>query len=610
MGTLHWRTPVFGASWFVRLVPILGILILYRLLNQEYYAMRTNPRTSFIAALAASLVRYGNAAGAVDLGWYAPNATEINDLTKVLTGEGVYGFIYNSSTVPASEYGTYNWCNMPHVRATEYKKPSAEFKLQYVEVIQRHHKRTVYAANAFPVESYGWDCHDEGLFYYGEPKAGHRSAHTYWQGFRSAQNPFVPPGFLGSCQFPQITKEGLDDSWQHGKDLYGVYHDMLGFLPETANEKITFRVTQNVITSEVAGMTLNGMFGIEGDHPLMINPSGYDSLEPTYSCPASSSLFSAIRSSPNWTNHLTAASGVFSALDDISRVPINDSGFHASFDHYYDNLSARQCHAKPLPCKLVNGVNSTTCIDQNLADDVYRLGHFEYSQIYRGDPRSLAASYTSQGVWIGELTAHIRELINGTSDVIYRHNVAHDGTMSRILSLLQLDVMVWPGMGSEVVFELYKKGNPATPTSATTTSTPTPTKECARDNCLRQFIEESAKVSSFCPSYTASSAIATATLPTFVSQCGGSASRVSSACSCLVTPTSSSASSTPTPTAGGSASGYYMRVLWKGQPLRSSNPSLGLMDMVPLETVLAYFDGLVGVGASLIKGKCNGSIPV
>jgi acid phosphatase len=33
------------------------------------------------------------------------------------------------------------------------------------------------------------------------------------------------------------------------------------------------------------------------------------------------------------------------------------------------------------------------------------------------------------------------------------------------------------------------------------------------------------------------------------------------------------------------------------------------MDIVPLETVLAYFDGLVGVGASLIPGKCDGSIP-
>ncbi|PVH79513.1 phosphoglycerate mutase-like protein [Cadophora sp. DSE1049] len=568
--------------------------------------MRTNPRTSFIAAIAASLARHGHAAGTVDLGWYAPNATDINDLTKVIGGEGVYGFIYNSSTTPASEYGTYNWCNMPHVRATEYKKPAPEYKLQYVEVIQRHHKRTVYASNSFPVESYGWNCDDEGLFYYGEPKNGKKAAHAYWQGFLSPQNPFIPTGFLGSCQFPQITKEGLDDSWQHGKDLYGVYHDLLGFLPDSANEKVTFRVTQNVITSEVAGMVLNGMFGIEEDYPLLVNPSGYDSLEPTYSCPTSSSLFNAIKSGANWTNHLTAASGLYSTLDNISGVPPADSGFHASFDHYYDNLSARQCHAKPLPCKLVNGVNSTTCVDQYLADDVYRLGHYEYSYIYRDDPRSLAASYTSQGVWVGELTAHIRDFISGASNVIYRHNVAHDGSMSRVLSLLQLDVMVWPGMGSEVVFELYKKDASKAPTSAT--ASPTSAPDCNHDNCLRQFIKESSKVSAFCPTYTVSSA--TAALPTFVSNCGGLASRVSSACSCLVTPTSSSSAPTSTPTVPASGNGYYIRVLWKGQPLRSSNPSLGLMDMVPLETVLAYFDGLVGVAASLVKGKCNGTIPV
>jgi hypothetical protein len=80
----------------------------------------------------------------------------------------------------------------------------------------------------------------------------------------------VPSGFLGSCQFPQITAEGLDDSWQHGKDLYGVYHDLLGFLPDNTGDKVTFRVTQNVITSEVAGMLINGMFGTEADYPLLI----------------------------------------------------------------------------------------------------------------------------------------------------------------------------------------------------------------------------------------------------------------------------------------------------------------------------------------------------
>ncbi|CAL3973452.1 unnamed protein product [Diplocarpon coronariae] len=71
--------------------------------------------------------------------------------------------------------------------------------------------------------------------------------------------------------------------------------------------------------------------------------------------------------------------------------------------------SARQCYAKPLPCRL---------------------------------SEKSGPSYTSYGVWIADLTYH---------------NVAYDGTISRPLSILRLDVMVWQGIGSEVVFELYKK---------------------------------------------------------------------------------------------------------------------------------------------------------
>lgn len=97
---------------------------------------------------------------------------------------------------------------------------------------------------------------------------------------------------------------------------------------------------------------------------------------------------------------------------------------------------------------------------------------------------------------------------------MYRHNVAHDGSVSPLLSILQIEEMVWPGMGAEIVFELYEKAK------------------------------------------------------------GG---------------------------------GWFVRVLWGGQVLRSSSPTLGKMDMVPLERLLDYFDGLVGKQASLIPGKCTAS---
>lgn len=72
---------------------------------------------------------------AVDGSWHAPNATDINNLDKVLNSDGVYGFIFDSSQTPDKEYGKYNWCNMPHVRPREYPKAPKAYKLQYVEVV-------------------------------------------------------------------------------------------------------------------------------------------------------------------------------------------------------------------------------------------------------------------------------------------------------------------------------------------------------------------------------------------------------------------------------------------------------------------------------------------
>lgn len=245
--------------------------------------------------------------------------------------------------------------------------------------------------------------------------------------------------------------------------------------------------------------------------PLLIQPSGVDGLEPSYTCASAATAFGAIKSGANaaWAEHLAVAAGLYAELDDISGVAADDEGFHASFDHYYDNLSARQCHGKPLPCKVVNvteadgsvGLANDTsrCVVQDVADEVYRFGNWEYSQIYRdAGAASLAASVGSLGVWIAELAAHLRAAVDGSSSTIWFHNVAHDGSVSRVLSILQVDVMVWPGMGSEVLFELWKS--------------------------------------------TA---------------------------------------------AGASASGHYVRALFGGKVLTSSNPSLGVLDLVPVETILA-----------------------
>ena len=48
----------------------------------------------------------------------------------------------------------------------------------------------------------------------------------------------------------------------------------------------------------------------------------------------------------------------------------------------------------------------------------------------------------------------------------------------------------------------------------------------------------------------------------------------------------------------------FVRILWGGSLFRSSDPELGLVDMLPLDTLLNYFDQLVGVGASKVPDMC------
>ena len=331
-----------------------------------------------------------------------------------------------------------------------------------------------------------------------------------------------------------------------------------------------------------------------------------DSLEPQYSCPAGSKLFNDIKSSNNqdWQDHLDQAEEFFSILDDISGVGADETEFHASFDPYFDNLSSRQCHGKPLPCKLVNGANTTTCITQEMADTVYRLGHWEYSQMYRDHPDSLPSSAARYGVWPAELAAHLREVMSGKRETLYLHNVAHDGSVSLLLSILQLEEMVWPGMGAEVVFELYKKDDDddKKPRPSRASGELVRRQECSDNGCFRELAKHPTAASSICPTYTVAT---TEAVPTWPPECASEG--IKAACSCLEVDAASHTESPVAPEPEGeneSESRYYVRVLFGGQVLKSSSPTLGYMDMIPADTLLGYFDALVGKEASLVKGNC------
>lgn len=129
-----------GSSRAIKLVISLGALLCGIFVAVEI-TMALWPRArpllaSLPLAFFGSTTTATATAQAVDVSWHPPAQSEINrDFTRVLHDGGTYGFIYDTSKTPDDEYGTYNWCNMPHVRAREYVRPPEEYELRYVELV-------------------------------------------------------------------------------------------------------------------------------------------------------------------------------------------------------------------------------------------------------------------------------------------------------------------------------------------------------------------------------------------------------------------------------------------------------------------------------------------
>ncbi|KAG7763550.1 hypothetical protein KL946_003651 [Ogataea haglerorum] len=398
---------------------------------------------------------------AAEIVHHAPFENEFSDLDQVFnSSRGTNDGVYNSSYVPDSKYGQYNFCNMPHVRKDTYPQvDQSVYKLQFVEVIHRHHKRTPYAQNCFPVENLVLYCDDALNNYYSEFKTPDRSNNTTkisWTNYQNQYNPFsfIQNGYNGTCQFPQISYGGLEDSYQHGLDLYGVYGELLEFLPESYDpNQLTFRVTNNVITSQVVSAVAKAMYPCEKGIDVKVEGDSFDALEPTYSCDFADDVASEITSSSEWQEHLAKAADLYNELDHISGVDPDSEDWHQSLDHYFDNTAFRLCHGYDLAC---NSENSSLCMTQDQAEQIFRLGDFEYNYQFRIHENSTLYAATSYGAYFNELKHRLLQKTDGSSSLKYSHNVAHDGSIARILGFLQIDYLRWPGMGSEIVFELYE----------------------------------------------------------------------------------------------------------------------------------------------------------
>lgn len=258
----------------------------------------------------------------------------------------------------------------------------------------------------------------------------------------------------GTCQYPQLTIGGLLDGYQHGRDLYAVYSKKLGLIPETLEEndkRVWFRSSTAALTQGSAGGVLRGLWPeYKGPLPLHQQAGSVDTINRGFSCPARNRILNAIQSTQEWNEHIAVSSSLRNTLADMFGAQ-DDPAWLDTWDHFADNFQGRLCNGYNLPCKIED---VSQCATRRQANDVFRAGDWMYNYWYRKSPDSMAYIQMTEGLFIGELVRSFEDVTRG-SEVLYRHVFAHDGDIAPMLGALGIRALRWPGMGSNLAFEIW-----------------------------------------------------------------------------------------------------------------------------------------------------------
>ncbi|KAH9966321.1 phosphoglycerate mutase-like protein [Lactifluus volemus] len=366
------------------------------------------------------------------------------------SASGVYD---SSQTPPTLPWNTYNFCNAPHVNAAHYDLPpqalsSDGAQLIHVSVVMRHHKRT--PDNLAPSERalnppMGWDCSGvEQLTY---DLGGAAIAH---EATTPPQHPFARKIWPGTCDAGQLTAGGLLDASQHGRDLWELYHDHLGFLNVVDPSEIWVRTSTQDRTMQVAGAMLAAMDPQRAGQPWTVytQPASIDSLVPAYACPAANAVRNAFQAVPAWTDHLLGNASLKARLDAVFGTAGLDA-WASWYDHFFDALTARTCHGHPLPCSDTAG----TCVSEADAASVFAIGDFEYDYIWHAAQNASTYNSLTFGAFFAELADALAVPAFAHRFALY---VGHDGSLVRLLAGLGAVPLRWPSFGAEVVFEVWE----------------------------------------------------------------------------------------------------------------------------------------------------------
>lgn len=256
-----------------------------------------------------------------------------------------------------------------------------------------------------------------------------------------------------------LTADGLRDAIQHGRDFWSVYGPWgkNTLLHAGVNTKdVYFRTSNSDRTYQVAGGLIAGMEGwnLWGNFPVHTQPSVIDDIVPNYSCSWANGYRSYEQNLPAWNDHISSKSSLFKALNDVVGTT-GLGGWNSWIDHHFDAMASRQCHGHELPTNPTTGVK----ISQDLANQAYNEGHWEYDYIWNSGGGADDYVKYGFGVFVQELSRNLQRFQSGEEEYKLKWYVGHDGTIVRLYKSLGLaGSFQWPAMGAEVVLEVYKQG--------------------------------------------------------------------------------------------------------------------------------------------------------
>eukprot|EP00898_Chlorokybus_atmophyticus_P007996 jgi/Chlat1/8198/Chrsp76S00613 len=268
--------------------------------------------------------------------------------------------------------------------------------------------------------------------------------------------------WAGSCAVGQLTPRGFEQLSDLGQRLREIYVNKLGFLrDEDLADSIYVRSTDVWRTQQSAEGLLHGLFGDGAKDGLQIPihtlPQEIENMAANpQRCARLAEIRHELRNSPMWQGHLQSNQALRDHLNKIAgtgdRLDWSDS-----FDHFFDSFRGRTCHKMSLPCSQADSADDTECVTPEMAEEVFRIGDWEFSQVFH-DYKSEEVARLSMGSLVKALHEAFDEAAEHPDPKTkFRLYSGHDVTIGPLLGALNQTGWRWPPYASQVLFELWSR---------------------------------------------------------------------------------------------------------------------------------------------------------